>query len=291
MFVLVLHATKGHTAVLFGATGAVGSEVLRSLLMNHATFWSDLIIVGRRKVDLQGRGSNMNITQVVIPDLTKMDQHNQLLETKADACIIAIGAGTPFKDTLRDWHAVDVEIPGAAGRLCKTMDARYVSLLSAVDSDADSEPFPEEELSAKDEMGWWGMLVRYARMKGLGEQIVASSGIPHVTLFQPSNIVTEYTRYGWFDWALFRVLPYLDPLMPKKYHSVPVRLLGMAMVGDAIETISNRSNSEDRTIYESGSAVARRTYEDFVRVSGKQYEAAKEEEEQRTVDASSTEEL
>jgi hypothetical protein len=281
----------GHKAVLFGATGAVGSEVLRALLRERpdeegVPRWSDVVLIGRREVDSSrtaggANAANVTVTQVVVPDLAAQaalaaGTAAAAAAGGADACFIAIGSGRPQEQDLGEWHAVDVDMVGAAARLCGAVGARYVSVLSAVDAEERPEPFGADELGAAGgtgPMGWGSMLVRYARMKGLSERAVASSGVPHACLVRPSNLVTDDIRYGWLDWTLFRILPYIDPLLPARYRSVPVRLLGLAMVGDAVEVLSRGTGNDDQGSGQGGAVtVSNLGYEDFVRIAGEEYE-------------------
>jgi len=282
VYILAVAKTDAHTAILFGGSGAVGGEVLRALLTDSDSFWTRVILVGRRELpssSLSTTSTALEVTQVVLPDLTTVDRHQPLIDLaeNVDACFVAIGASSPMNQTLAQWHSTEVEIVGVIARLCETIGVRYISLLSAVDAETDPQPFESKELdTGGNALGWWGMLTNYARMKGLSEQAVASvAGIASVRIMQPSNIVTEYTRYGWFDRTLFRVLPYLDPILPMRYHSVRVRLLGMAMAGDAMGVLADSSGKGD---------ILRLTYEDFVRIAGKKFQDEQKQEEVQRVE-------
>ena len=124
------------------------------------------------------------------------------------------------------------------------------------------------------------MIKFYGRMKGLEERAVtaASENIPFVRMFRPSTIVTEDIRYGWVDWTLFHLHKVLDPIMPALYHSVPVRLLGMAMVQDALGILSSTGRhtgstaTGDNAMEDDGaSKVAYLHYSDFVSLAGEEF--------------------
>lgn len=249
---------NAHTAVLFGASGAVGSEVLHALL--RQPFWEKVILVGRRWPTFDNKTGTI-LTQIELPDLNEVDRNERLRQTQADACIIALGVGSPHHSSLHYWHSVEVEMTAKIASLCKEMQVQYISLLSAVDSDSEPNPYSAEDLKNSDgPIGWWGMLTQYSRMKGLAEHAVASAGIAAVRLIKPSNIVTETTRYGWFDWTVFKITPLLDRLLPEYYHSVPVKLLGTAMAGDAEEVLSK----DDDVL-----GVSKLTYADYIRIVDK----------------------
>ena len=125
----------GHKAVLFGATGAVGSEVLRALLRERpdeegVPRWSDVVLIGRREVDSSrtsggANAANVTVTQVVVPDLAAQaalaaGTAAAAAAGGADACFIAIGSGRPQEQDLGEWHAVDVDMvtPVSRAPLC-----------------------------------------------------------------------------------------------------------------------------------------------------------------------------
>lgn len=79
----VMTAANAHTALLFGANGAVGSEVLREIVANP--LWDEVILVGRRfpsKVtdllpDLSSAGEEQQrpkVTQIQLADLSNVDE-------------------------------------------------------------------------------------------------------------------------------------------------------------------------------------------------------------------------
>ena len=69
----------------------------------------------------------------------------------------------------------------------------------------------------------------YIRVKGTAEQRVSSAGIPRVSLFRPSLLVTREIRYGLQDRVTQALFPFLQPLLPKRYHAVRVEDLARAM--------------------------------------------------------------
>jgi len=335
--VAVAHA---QTALLFGSNGAVGSEVLRALLHNNNNnnnnklseeehtippfLWKEVILIGRRLPKLafneDENSQPPKVTQVQMSSLINIEeeifkQKRLRPSQRVDACIIAVGIGNPQEGDLLYWHSVEIEMIGAITRMCKSMGARYISLLSSIDAEVTPVPLSNEELQVdnntnSDEMealGWWKMLVLYTRMKGLSENAVidnASAPVStsvrarkdkkkkrsslaqqpptHVSIIQPCNIITETTRYGWLDWFVFKVHPLLDPWLPTRYHSIHVRFLGMAMAKDAANVIRHFDEVKDETIIPFSEAgvtatvtVVRRKYEDFFQIAGADYKESK----------------
>jgi len=197
------------------------------------------------------------------------DKNENLQQMKADACFIALGVPNPQELTLDYWHSIEIDMIASISRLCNQMQVKTISLLSAIDADEEPEPFTSIELreSRENVLGWMGMVYIYARMKGLEERatIMASESVPFIRLFHASTIVTDEYRYGLVDRFLFRAHKILDPFIPTKYHSVPVKLLGMAMADDAAEILN--SNSNDHV-----PRIARLTYKDYSQISGQNFQ-------------------
>lgn len=275
---------------MFGATGAVGNDVLRALLSakengndnnnnnNNDPFFTKLVLVGRRafppKVEdlllpQSPRAGLREIVRVEIPDLEQADEHEISTEMKTDACFIAVGNAFPMRSDAHDWHSVDVTMAGSMTRMCGKMGADSITVFTSVDADTDPEPFRDEDLiQTGTPMGWWPVLMGTLRMMGLREQTVIANAkgiIPHVRIFQPSDIITRELRYGWFDWAVFKFHAVFDPWLPTRYHSVTTQLLSRAMVIDAVNLLSGSGAALDP---EGG--ATRFTYGDFVSIAGEE---------------------
>lgn len=275
LLLLFVASAGAQTAVLFGASGAVGSEVLKSLLVG--SFFHEVILIGRKsypKVDeilsTKKAGAPPNFTTVTLSDLTDLDSYDGI--ASADACFIAVGIGNINAVTLEYLLSIEVDLIGTIARFCDKIGLRTLSLLSEVDADYDTAiPFSEAEIDADDgrSMGWAKGIYLYHRVKGLEEKsAIANAGsVPHIRLFRPSSIVTKESRYGWVDRFVFFFHYYLDPYLPANYHSVDVRLLGMAMVADAEQVLS--SSVEE---YASETHVAKVMYADYVSVAGEAFE-------------------
>lgn len=275
LFLSSAGTTIAKTAVLFGATGAVGNEILRALLIGekddggrHRRRFTKVILVGRREFppkvnDLLPKSPSdlPVVVKIQVPDLGAVDDHLAIAEV--DACFVAVGAAFPQRSDLHDWHSVETSMAGSMARLCGKMNATSISAFTAVGAEADPEPFAEEELKPTGTpMGWWPVLVETLRMMGLKEKSIESNSvrIPFVRIFQPSNIVTDEIRYGWFDWAVFKFHYFADPWLPTPYHSVTTRLLATAMVDDAANVLSGRRDAAK-------GGTERFTYGDFARIA------------------------
>lgn len=265
LILCLLPIAKAHTAVLFGASGHVGSEVYKALLDDP--FWQELIVIGRTFPEkLEMLPTKKKITKLSLPSLAGIDQKEELQDLKADACFIAIGVPNPQDSSLEYWHSVEIDIVAAISRFCDQLHVSSVSLLSAVDAEEQPTSISQEEFQENTQLGWISMIKIYMRMKGL-EELAAMKNAPntnYIRLFQPNTILTPEYRYGWVDRCLFLMHKVLDPLLPTKYHSVHVKLLGMAMVQDAVSLLQT-SDADDIE------RIARLTYGDYVRIAGEEF--------------------
>ena len=267
---------QAKTAVLFGATGAVGNEILRALIAKDNDYFTKVILVGRREFppkvnDLLPKlpSELPEIVKIQVPDLSSVDRHEELAAMETDACFVAVGAATPQDSDLHDWHNVETTMAGAMARLCGKMKATSLTTFTAIEAVVDPEPFTDKELTKTGTpMGWWPVLVGTIRMMGLKEKTIESNSehIPFVRIFQPSTIITDEIRYGWMDWAFFKFHGVADPWLPTPYHSVTTQLLANAMVEDAVGILSEGNTAGDGNAGEDG--VKRFTYGDFLRITG-----------------------
>ena len=287
---------EAKTAILFGATGSVGNEVLRAILRNNS-FFTKLIIVGRsfppKVTDLLPELTSLRLPEVVkvqLSDLGNIDQNEELLSMEAiDACFIATASGHPYLHDLGNWHFVEVDLTASMTRLCEKLKVRSLTAFSAVDPAETPKYYTKEELKTDRDgtpMGWWRLLLEMTNIMKLKEIALMdnSKSIQFVRIHQPSNIITEDIRYGWLDWTLFKILPWIDPWIPTKYHSVNATLLGMAMVQDAIRLLSGTTGGDDEDDHNGP-----RTYGDFLRIAGTDF--AELEEEQRILKEDKNKEL
>ena len=259
------------SALVFGASGQVGFEVLRALEADE--HWGNISVVGRNnfppKVEELIKKSKKTITKISIPSLVDADTNpslQTLQENNFEACFIAIGMAYPHQSSLQYWHSVEVEMVASISRLCSNVGVRTISLLSAIDAEEEPNPLSKQELGESDNsqsnaIGWWKMMSYYSLIKGLEEKaVINASPSSSIRLFQPSSIVTKEHRYGWVDFCIFKFHKLFDPILPTRYHSVDVRLLGMAMAKDAIQILNQKKHGSQ--------TIKRLTYQDYIEIVG-----------------------
>lgn len=199
-------------AVVLGATGAVGTEVVRALLQSRR--FGRVTTLGRRPFAIPGAPSEKLVHHVV--DVFDPSAYESLLDGHA-AAFCTLGLGQPSKVTREELYRVDVAASAGFASACKRRGVSHFSLLTAVGANPKSPSF-------------------YLRCKGEVEEKVRAERFPRASFFRPSMIMTPANRYGLVQAVFLAVYPFLDPFLLgplRPYRSVKVGDLGKAMAVNA----------------------------------------------------------
>src|SRR5881394_2351296 len=156
----------GVLAIVIGATGAVGSSLVRELIASER--WNRIVILARRPVDLFADTSKLDIHVIDLSDLAAEAAN---AARGCDAAFCTMGVGQPRKMPKDEVWRVDVEYAGAFARGCRAAGVPHISLLSSAGADATSRS-------------------GYLRLKGSAENAVRAAGIARTSFFRPSLLVT-----------------------------------------------------------------------------------------------------
>lgn len=201
--------------LLLGATGAVGSNVLATLL--RLPTFAAVTTVGRRAAELAAEPAlpREKLTQHAV-DVTDAASYRSLLAGHTDA-ICTLGVGEPSKMTREAVWKIDVDCVVAFAAACREAGVARFSLMTSVGSDPSSR-------------------VHYLHMKGTLEERVKALGFQRVSLFRPSMLLTRGNRYGALQALTLAVWPRLDWMLGgsrSRYRGVRVEDLGRAIALDA----------------------------------------------------------
>lgn len=186
------------TALLLGATGLVGREILRLLLDD--TRVERVTVIARRPT-----GNTSPKLDERILDLSEMQQHPDAFAAEAIFC--ALGTTIKKAGSQEAFRVVDYDYPLMAGRLGKQQGARHYLLVSALGANAHSRVF-------------------YNRVKGEVERDLLALNYPRTTIARPSLLLGDREEFRLGE----RVFERLGWLMPPAYKPVHARDVAAALV-------------------------------------------------------------
>ena len=195
---------QGKKAIVLGATGHVGRLLTLSLLKDDR--YSEVRIFARKPFGLTHPG----LTETKADLLALEDVRAVFKGDVVFCCVGTTKAKTPDK---KDYRAIDYGIPVEASRLCCENGIPALLVVSALGANSGSRIF-------------------YNRVKGEMEAEVLRSGVPHVSLLQPSLIGGNRQEVRKGEKIAQKFMQFLGPLLAgpmKKY-----RMIDPADIADAM---------------------------------------------------------
>ncbi len=199
-------------AVVLGATGAVGGNIVRALMESSA--WPRIATLGRRS--LPAWESHANRLTQHITDVLDPKAYGPLLAGHSHA-FCAFGIGEPSKVNPERFQRVDIDAVRAFAEACRAMGIRHFTHMTSVGADPTSR-------------------IRYLRLKGGLEKDIEAMGFERTSHFRPSMLMTPVNRYGITQGFMLRAMPVFDNFLLggwRKYRGIDVADLGKAMVRNA----------------------------------------------------------
>ncbi|HEU5466870.1 MAG TPA: NAD(P)H-binding protein [Gemmatimonadales bacterium] len=204
--------SDSRSAVVLGATGAVGSSVVRALLADDA--WKRVTVLVRRPDALKDFKDPRLERHVV--DVLDAGQYERFLAGHG-AAFCTMGLGEPSKCPREEFKKVDLDGTATFAAACRRQGVTHFLLLTAVGANARSS-------------------IYYAHIKGEVEDRVRGLGFARASFFRPSMLMTPTNRYGFTQGVFLKVFPFIDPLLVgplSRFRSITVSDLGKAMVRHA----------------------------------------------------------
>ncbi len=199
-------ASKPRNAVMMGATGAVGGEVVRALLGDASL--ETLTLLGRRSV---AEVQDERVQQHHVDIFSAESYADHLAGHEIAIC--TLGVGEPSKISKEEFLKIDKYAVLEFANACAKAGIKRFAPLSSVGASATSRTF-------------------YLRSKGELEEELQQLGFEQVSLFRPSMILTPTNRYGVMQAITLKVWPVLSTLFfgsLRKLRGIKVRDLGSAI--------------------------------------------------------------
>lgn len=197
---------KQQAIVMLGASGAVGTETLKTLLQIKNI--QRITLLGRRTI------SNLDLDFVKQHNINIGDSHSYRDYLQGHtAAICTLGIGEPSKVSKEDFIKVDKIAVLDFAKACKEAGIEHFELLASVGANPKSVSF-------------------YLRTKGELVEELKALNFERLSIFQPSMILTPTNRYGISQAITLKVWPLLKPMFfgkLRKYRGISVNDLGQAM--------------------------------------------------------------
>lgn len=197
------------TAIVIGATGVVGKEVVKALASTDEI--SEIITFTRREYDFQ---SSKVINYVI--DFDQIEEHADLI--RGEYIFSCLGTTKAIAGSIENQKKVDVGYQLQFAKLAQTNGVHHYHLVSSAGADSSSSN-------------------AYLQMKGELEQEIRLLDFASRTFYRPSLLVGERTDYrfgeklGVLATSIFPVIPGL-----KKYRSIKGSEVAQKMVHEAMIT-------------------------------------------------------
>ncbi|CAH0344943.1 NAD(P)H-binding protein [Bacillus sp. CECT 9360] len=205
-------------ALLLGASGLVGSELLQCLL--NEKDYASIVILVRKPLGIQ----HHKLIEVQA-DFDHLEWYREHFHVDDVFCCL----GTTIKKakTREAMTKVDVDYPLSAAKLAQEEGARQILVISSMGADPQSS-------------------FAYSRMKGMLEVELGNVGFQALHIFRPSLLLGNRKESRPGESAAAVLLPPLSFLLVgplKKYRAIQARTVALAMHRAA------RNNSQGTTIY------------------------------------------
>ncbi|OXB24635.1 epimerase [Flavobacterium tructae] len=195
-------------AIVYGASGLVGSFILENLL-NNATY-EQVIIVVRRGLNIQHPKLKM-----LIGDFNSLSK--VIKGIQVDEVFIALGTTQKKTPDKKLYYQIDHDYPILAAKVAKENGAKAVFLVSALGANAKSSIF-------------------YTKLKGETEQGIISLNLEHTYIFRPSMILGDRKESRPMEKVFIGIFKLINPLFVgglNKYRGIEAEDIAKAMVKSA----------------------------------------------------------
>ena len=201
-------------AIVLGSTGAVGTELVKTLVELSAI--SDVSLLVRRGHTDATISSSPKVRQIIV-DVFSPKTYEKYLSGHSLA-FSTFGVGEPSKTAREEFIRVDRDCVQTFGEACKNCGIQHFTSLGAVGANGRSSVF-------------------YLKSKGQLEDALINLKFGRTTFARPSVIVTPENRYGFSQAVLLALYPLLNPLLVGKlaqFRSISVESLGRAIALNAM---------------------------------------------------------
>lgn len=199
------------TAIIIGATGAVGKEMLKEILADD--FYNKVYILGRQSIDKLA--DEERLTKIIV-DFENLNIDTSILK---DADVFAsLGTTIKIAKTKENQRKIDVDYTVSFAKLCEGR-VKSFNVVSAIGANSKSRNF-------------------YNLLKGELEDKLKALNLGVLRIFQPSLLISKRDDKRFLEEIFMKVAPIFQLVLKgkaKKYSPIEVSVLGREIVRFAVE--------------------------------------------------------
>lgn len=204
----------GNTAVIIGATGAVGKEILKEILGSE--YYERIYVLGRNSIT--SLPDEERLTKIII-DFENINFDTSILEN-ADI-FASLGTTLKIAGSKENHRKIDLDYTVNFAKLCEGK-VRSFNVVSGMGANSKSKSF-------------------YALLKGELEDKLKEMNIGVLRIFRPSLLISKREDKRILEELFIKISPLFKILLKgrtKKYRPIEVSLLGKEIVRFACENKS-----------------------------------------------------
>jgi uncharacterized protein YbjT (DUF2867 family) len=198
------------TALIAGATGLVGSELVKILIESNE--YKTIHLLTRKSLKLE--------SPKIIEHIINFDELPDLkLEVAIDHFYCTLGTTIKKAGTKENFRKVDFEYVVNLGKKAKEIHADKFMMVSSLGANAKS-------------------MIFYSRVKGEVEEALKKLSLPHLFIFRPSLLLGNRLEHRAGEKTAASVYKVLSPVFSgplKKYKGVEAKQVAFAMMQTAIK--------------------------------------------------------
>jgi len=197
-------------AVIAGASGLIGSELLQILLKENS--YDEVLILVRRELPIQHK----KLVQLVV-DFDQLDKFKHIINGHAIFC--CLGSTKSKTPSQRMYRKVDHDYPVKLAQIALEHNTPQYHLVSAIGADFKS-------------------LTYYNKLKGETENDVQAIGLPCLHIYRPSLLTGDRKEYRFAEKVATAVMTVVNPVLIgplKKYRSIPAATVARAMYNQSLK--------------------------------------------------------
>ena len=209
------------TALLFGASGLVGSHVLSQLISNNN--YSKIKLFVRSSIDI----SDPKI-EIIQTDFNNLENHRE--DIKGDDCFFCIGTTKKNSPDKNEYQRIELNIPKQVAQIAKSNNIKSYFFISSGYANSKSSG-------------------DYLKYKGLVEEEILSLGFSKTGILRPSFILGNRKEFRLGEKIGIIIFKLLNPLFVgplRKMRSIHSETIAIAMIKLANENIDQKIFESDQ---------------------------------------------